>query len=150
MHLFIGFPQWFGSLLFASEIGKKEPMRTYSFEKLEVWQLARAWRKNIYAATCHFPDSEKYGLTSQLRRAANSITANLAEGCARSGTKDRLKFVNIAYASTIEVLDHLITAHDLRFIDDPLYHTLRLEMDTLVIKLERFTAFLNKSVPSQP
>lgn len=121
-------------------------MRTYSFEKLEVWQLARIWRKNIYAATFHFPASEKFGLSSQIRRAANSITANLAEGCARSGAKDRLKFVNIAYASTIEVLDHLITAHNLSFTDEPLYQTLRLEMDTLVIKLERFTAHLKKSV----
>lgn len=119
-------------------------MRTYSFEKLEVWQLARVWRKNLYTATLLFPDTEKYGLTSQIRRAANSITANLAEGGDRSGTKDRLKFVNIAYASTMEVLDHLITAHDLGFIDESIYHSLRIEMDSLVIKLERFTVYLNR------
>ncbi|MBA4303404.1 MAG: hypothetical protein C0424_04190 [Sphingobacteriaceae bacterium] len=81
-----------------------------------------------------------------MRRAAYSVTANLAEGEARYGTRDRLKFVNIAYASALEVLDHLITALDSGFIDEEMYHSLRNEMDLVTHKLERFAAYLNQSI----
>lgn len=121
-------------------------MRVYAFEKLEAWQLARRWRIHIVQASMKFPDSEKFGLTNQIRRAAYSVTANLAEGEARYGTKDRLKFVNIAYASALEVLDHIITAFDSGFIDEEMYLSLRNEMDLVTHKLERFAAYLNQSI----
>lgn len=72
-----------------------------------------------------FPNSEKFGLTNQIRRAAYSVTANLAEGETRYGTKDQLKFIIIADASALEVLDHLITALDSDFIDEEMYFSLR-------------------------
>lgn len=119
-------------------------MREYLFEKLEAWKLARAFRRSIYQVSKTFPPSEKFGLTSQVERAASSITANLAEGAGRLGFKDKIRFVNMAYASCLEVLDHIIGAHDLGYIDEDKYVELRLQLDQVVSKIERFTAYLNK------
>lgn len=87
-----------------------EGFYTYSFEKLEVWQLARVFRKDMYLVTKNFPGEEKFGLTSQIRRAASSITVNLAEGSGRASTMDKAHFTNMAITSALEVIDHLIGA----------------------------------------
>lgn len=76
-------------------------MHTYSFEKLEVWQNARKFVRDIYKVTRKFPEEEKFGITNQIRRASTSITANLAEGTSGSTNKDKLKFINISYSTTI-------------------------------------------------
>lgn len=65
-------------------------MKTYSFEKLQVWQHARGLAKNIYLITKQFPDDERFGLTSQLRRASVSVCSNLAEGSSRNSYKDKV------------------------------------------------------------
>lgn len=62
-------------------------MFTYSFEKLEVWVESKNFSKSIYLVTSKFPDNEKYGLISQLRRASISICSNIAEGSARNSFK---------------------------------------------------------------
>ena len=67
-------------------------MRVYSFEKLEVWQLARKLTANIYKISKIFPEDEKFGLTSQIRRAAISITSNIAEGSSRQTGKEQARF----------------------------------------------------------
>lgn len=90
----------------------------YSFEKLEVWQDARKLVVWIYKITKMFPDDEKFGLTSQLRRAAVSVVSNLAEGSARNTSKDKAYFSQIAYSSLVEVLNQLLIANDLGFIDE--------------------------------
>ena len=64
----------------------------YSFEKLEVWQLAKEFVKEIYKITNNFHKNEKYGLVSQLNRASISITSNLAEGTSRTSKKDQAPF----------------------------------------------------------
>jgi four helix bundle protein len=91
-------------------------MYTYGFEKLDIWQLSRQLVKNIYQLTKTFPNEEKFGLTSQLRRAAISISSNIAEGNTRSSKKDKAHFLEIAYSSLMEVLNQLILAVDLEFI----------------------------------
>ena len=60
----------------------------FSFEKLEVWQTARLLVGDIYLVTRNFPESERFGLTNQMRRAANSVCANLADGGTRQSSKD--------------------------------------------------------------
>ena len=90
----------------------------YPFEKLEVWQEARILVKEVYTLTSHFPESKKYGLTSQLRRAAISIPSNLAEGSARRSPKDQLRFYEIAYGSLMELITQILLAKDLSFIND--------------------------------
>ena len=72
-----------------------------SFEKLDVWQKARTYVKIIYQLTESFPDNEKFGWISQLRRASISIVSNIAEGTSRSSLKDQIRFTEIAYGSAM-------------------------------------------------
>jgi four helix bundle protein len=74
----------------------------FSFEKLEVWQVAVEFANAVYTATTKFPDSERFGLTSQMRRASVSISSNIAEGSSRSSDKDFARFVEISYGSLME------------------------------------------------
>ena len=74
-------------------------MKKYSFEKLEVWQLARKFVINIYKLTEKFPSSEKYGIIDQLKRAAVSVLTNLAEGSGRNTDKDKAYFTQLAFSS---------------------------------------------------
>ena len=111
---------------------------TYSFEKLEVWQLAREIRVDIYRLTQAFPKEEQFNLTSQIRRAIGSVSANLVEGSGRATDKDRSRFTNTAYSSALEVLDHLIAAFDLNFISEEQYTEQRIRLDKLINKLNAF------------
>lgn len=94
------------------------------FRNLEVWKLAHKMTLGIYSATRSFPVDERFGLTSQLRRSAASIGANLAEGCGRGGDKDFARFVQIAIGSASEVEYHLLLASDLGYLDSNLHHDL--------------------------
>lgn len=114
---------------------EKRKYNTYSFEKLDVWKLARQFKSDIYKVSQGFPRSEWFGLTSQMRRAASSMTSNLAEGSGRATSKDQAYFTNMAYASALETVDHLITAKDLDFIDDTTYDSLRTQIDPIIAKL---------------
>lgn len=96
-------------------------MKVYSFEKLESWQQARQLAVWTYGVTQKFPAEEKFGIISQMRRAAISIASNLAEGTSRKTTKDQSHFSTISYSSTIELLNDLIIAKDLKFISDEAY-----------------------------
>jgi len=69
-------------------------MYTYSFEKLEVWKLARELVKEIYRLTEKFPSEEKFGLIGQLRRASVSVSSNLAEGSSRKSAKEQAHFTH--------------------------------------------------------
>src|SRR5690554_1674120 len=111
---------------------------TYPFEKLEVWQLAREIRVDIYILTRAFPREEQFNLTSQIRRAIGSVTANLVEGSGRATDKDRARFTNNAYSSALEVLDHLIAAFDLKFIEEEEYISQRIRLDKLINKLNAY------------
>ena len=72
-------------------------------KKLDVWQVAMAVAKTIYDLTRHFPEEEKYGLVSQMRRAAVSIPCNIAEGAARRGKKEFRNFLSVAQGSLSEL-----------------------------------------------
>ncbi len=92
-------------------------MRLYSFEKLNVWQKARELNKNIYLISNQFPNEEKFGLTSQIRRAVISVSSNIAEGSSRKSGKEQARYTEIAYGSLLEVLNQIILANDLKYID---------------------------------
>src|SRR5262249_16256502 len=89
-------------------------MRNY--EDLEVWQKSHVLTVRIYRTTESFPRSELFGLTSQIRRSAGSIGANLAEGCGRWGDAELPRFVQIAMGSASELQNHLRLARDLGFL----------------------------------
>ncbi len=100
-------------------------MYRFSFEKLEVWKEGINLSKSIYKLTESFPDMEKFGLISQLRRASNSISSNLAEGTSRTTNKDKAHFTTMSYSSTMEVLNHLILSKELQFISEEKYLKIR-------------------------
>jgi four helix bundle protein len=88
-----------------------------SFRDLAVWQLGMQLAEDVYRLTAKFPPDEKFGLTSQLRRATASIPANIAEGHARSSTKDFLRHLSIAIGSLAEVTTFVELAQRLGFVD---------------------------------
>jgi four helix bundle protein len=88
-------------------------METY--RDLKVWQLGMEMTKEVYVLTRGFPEWERYGLSSQLRRAAASIPANVAEGRARDSTKEFLRHLSIAQGSLAEVETYLILSESLGY-----------------------------------
>jgi four helix bundle protein len=91
----------------------RQPAKT--FRDLLVWQRAHAFVLAVYKATARFPGREIYGLTSQMRRAAISIAANIAEGFAKHGKADKARFMNIAEGSLEESRYYLILSQDLGY-----------------------------------
>ena len=91
-------------------------MKVYSFETLLCWQHAKQLALWVYKLTRLFPTDERYGLINQMRRAAISISSNIAEGTSRATKKDQAHFSTIAYSSTIELLNQLILCNELNFI----------------------------------
>ena len=104
-------------------------MYTFYFEKLEVWQNARKYVKNIYKITETFPVKEQFGITNQIRRASLSITANISEGFSRQTNKEKARFINIAYSSSWEIINFLILSRDLEFLNEEEYTKLRSDIE---------------------
>ena len=88
----------------------------FSFENLKVYQLARELVKDVYLLQNTFPKEERYALGDQIRRAATSITANIAEGSGRESIKEKIHFIEIAFGSMAEVFCELQIASDLNYI----------------------------------
>src|SRR5213592_2111618 len=89
------------------------------FRELRVWNTAHELTLAAYQITRGFPKSELYGLTSQIRRSAASICANIAEGCGRGSRRDFARLLQTARGSASELEYHLILAADLRLVDGP-------------------------------
>ena len=115
----------------------------FGFEKLDVWQRSITLASTIYRVTKQFPDNERFGLTNQLRRAACSISANIAEGSGRQSNKDFQRFLNIAYGSLLEVVSHLHIAKQQEFISDEDFHSLVTECETISKMLSGLQRSLN-------
>ena len=98
---------------------------TQSFENVIAWQKAHAFVLLVYEITRGFPDDERFGLTSQFRRAAVSIEANFAEGYKKLGKADKLRFFNTSEGSMSECKDYIILSRDLGYITMEQYEQLR-------------------------
>ena len=108
----------------------------YSFENIIAWQKAHAFVLFVYRVTRHFPKDEIFGLTSQFRRAAVSIEANIAEGYKKLSKADKLRFFNISQGSLEECRDYIILSRDLDYIS-------QIEFEELHTGLETTSKFLN-------
>jgi four helix bundle protein len=86
-----------------------------NYKELKVWQKSYRLCLDLYRITKKFPKEERYGLTSQIRRAAVSIPSNIAEGYGRKTTADYLRFLYIAYGSTCELETQLLLSGDLNY-----------------------------------
>jgi four helix bundle protein len=89
-----------------------------NFKELKVWQKAYKLCLDLYKATADFPIEEKYGLSSQMRRAATSIPSNIAEGYGRKTIPDYVRCLYIAYGSTCELETQILLSGDLNYIDN--------------------------------
>jgi four helix bundle protein len=117
----------------------------YSFEKLDVYKLARKFKIDIKLMSKLFPKEERFDLISQINRSSSSIAANLAEGSGRSSNFDQAHFTNISYASGLETIDHLNTALDMKYIEEPEYSESRIKIDAILNKLNALYRFQIKN-----
>jgi hypothetical protein len=113
----------------------------YSFEKLEVYSLARKFKIEIKLLARLFPKEERFDLISQINRSSASISANIAEGSGRSSNFDQAHFTNISYSSALETIDHLNTALDMNYITYEKYSELRVNLDSILNKLNALYKF---------
>jgi four helix bundle protein len=105
-------------------------------QDLDVWKLSFQYVKEIYEITALFPASEKFGIISQIRRAAVSIPTNIAEGAGRHSKKEFLYFLNIARGSLSELDTLIILSHAIGYMEE-------MTMNEYVIRLERISKILN-------
>ena len=117
--------------------------RIKNFEDLDVWKNALQFAVSIYRSSENFPKAELFALTSQLRRAGSSISANIAEGFGRRTNKDKIHFYTIAYGSTLEVKNFLYLSSELGYID-------RSRLDILLSESIVIQKQLNSLVRSLP
>jgi len=103
------------------------------FRSLDVWKKSHELTLAVYKATASFPTAELYGLTSQMRRAAASIPANIAEGCGRTGDAELTRFLRMAMGSASELEYHLLLSRDLGLIE-PDVHT---ELEATTVRVKR-------------
>ncbi|MBU0645912.1 four helix bundle protein [Patescibacteria group bacterium] len=99
-------------------------MKTRTFVDLVVWQQAHKFVLSLYQLTKSFPDTERYGLVTQLRRAGVSVTSNIAEGYTRFGRKNKAHFYTMSQASLTEIQNQLILSRDLGYISSENYDRL--------------------------
>ena len=109
-----------------------------NFRDLQVWHKAHSLTLASYRITNTFPKQEMYGLTSQIRRCAASVAANIAEGCGRRGNGEFFRFLNIALGSASDLAYHFLLAHDLNFVSEESYKRL----DHSVVEIKRMLGSL--------
>lgn len=124
----------------------------FAVEKLKVWEEVRILIKSIYLLTRIYPDDERFGLVSQMRRAIISVCSNLAEGTSRTGSKDQAHFYQLSYSSLMEVLSQLIVSKDLQYIGDSEYNEARSKIESVSYLLNqiRKSSLSKLSQPSKP
>ena len=114
----------------------------HRFKDLEIWKKSRLFCSVIYEVTSKFPESEKFGLTNQLRRASVSIPSNIAEGSSRNSNKDFSRFLQITLGSAYEIETQLLIAFDLNFISREDLNKLLKELDSIVKMTSKFKSTL--------
>ncbi len=119
----------------------------FGFEKLDVWQQAVQFADGVYQATRGFPVDERFGLTSQMRRASISISSNVAEGSSRASRKDFARFVEIAYGSLMETVSQLHVAKVRSFIAEAAFEDLYGKAEQLARMLSGLKNRLAKQSP---
>jgi four helix bundle protein len=113
-----------------------------NFRDLQVWEKAHALTLRSYRITTDFPKQETFGLTSQIRRCAASVAANIAEGCGKRGNGEFQRFLNIATGSASELEYHFLLARDLEYVSIGDYQ----ELNDKVTEIKRMLTSLIQKV----
>jgi four helix bundle protein len=121
----------------------------HSYKDLDVWKKSFAFSVEIYKITTAFPSEEKFGITSQIRRAAVSIPSNIAEGWSRKSTKSYIQFLNIASGSLAESETLLQLSHELKYISDEVNAKLQKLLDDIGRMLNALITSLKNKMRSQ-
>ena len=111
-------------------------MKIFSFEKLKVWQKALELSEFIYIVTQGFPDEERFGLKSQMRRCSVSIISNISEGSGRRSGKDKARFTEMAYSSALELMNQTILSEKLNFVSSKDYGKTRMDLTEITAMLD--------------
>ena len=114
----------------------------HRFKELEIWKRSRSYCSKIYSITSKFPDSEKFGLTNQLRRASVSVPSNIAEGSSRNSNKDFNRFLEIALGSCYEIETQFLIAFDLKFLSENELNQLSDELEEIIKMISKFKTTL--------
>jgi len=117
----------------------------FKFEKLDIWQKAIEYADLIYKLTQSFPAEERFGLTSQLRRSAVSVSSNVAEGSSRSSDIDFARFIEIAYGSLLESVSELEIARRQQFLNEEDFRIAYNKAENLARMLSGFRRTLKRS-----
>ena len=117
----------------------------FRFEKLEVWRKAVEFADHVYRQTQRFPAAERYGLTNQMRRAAVSVSSNIAEGSGRGTDKEFARFVQMAYGLLMEVVSQAAIARTQSFLDEKPHGELYAKAEELAKMLSGLRSRLNRS-----
>jgi four helix bundle protein len=112
------------------------------FRNLTVWEKAHELVLESYKATTNYPRSEMFGLTSQIRRAAVSIPANISEGCGKRGNAEFQRFLNIANGSASELEYHFLLSRDLHFIENSSYE----HLNASIVEVKRMLSALIRKI----
>lgn len=110
----------------------------FKFEKLEIWKLAIVIADDVHLLTRQFPKEEMFSLTSQMKRAADSISLNIAEGSTGQSDPEQIRFLGYAQRSAIEVVNCLYLAIRRKYIDQLVFDKFYYELDKLVAKIQAF------------
>src|SRR5690606_11743362 len=114
----------------------------HRFKDLEIWKKSRLFCKDIYEVTYLFPETEKFGITRQIRRASISIPSNIAEGASRKSNKDFARFLEITIGSCYEIETQLLIANDLGFIKEENLNPLLLKLESIIKMTSKFKSTL--------
>lgn len=117
---------------------------SFRFEKLDVWKQGREFATKVYLVTSKFPNSEKFALVDQLRRAVVSIVLNIAEGSDRKSDKEFIRFLRMSIGSTEEVVTALFIALDLDYVNKTVFDELYSEANFLVSRLNALIKSIKK------
>jgi len=115
------------------------------FRDLKVWEKSHEIALASYATTANFPKHEVFGIVAQIRRAASSIGANIAEGCGRGGNAEFQRFLQMAMGSASELEYHFLLARDLGFLGTEAYEQLQAK----VVEVKRMLAGLIRKVDAE-
>jgi len=122
----------------------------FGFERLEVWHKAVDYAGTIYSVTRTFPEEERFGLTSQLRRSSVSISSNIAEGSSRSSRVDFNRFIEIAYGSLLESVSELRIAQNQKFVPSTVFESTYKQAEELARMLSGLRRTIKPRVKSKP
>ena len=114
----------------------------FAYESLEIWKISVKFAKNVYKITEKFPKNELFGLTSQLRRASVSISANIAEGSGSTSIKDKSNYLDISVKSALEVTSELQVAFELGYIQESDKTQLYDDAESIIRRIRSFKKFV--------